>query len=679
MAQMWIKSIIRTCRSEGGTVTKKINTCLALTSHEDIKISRRTYFHSCAIPLYIKDRSYLPLVRLVHTDKPPFQKIDSTSFEEANQNGPEDEEPKLYNDRESNRGDENLYGRQTFSSRYDEGPQNRGNGFKEYENNSELGANLKDRDWRNVLLDTLKKDVFKPLPASKERPINDVLAFRETNRINVIHGEEDNALPNPIIEFEEAGFPEQILRKLINSGFKHPMPIQAQGWPVVMSGRDLIGIGQTGSGKTLGYLLPAIMHIAEHPTRAAAMRSRGQGPIALVLAPTRELAQQIHSVAISFGKGEQRIQSVCLYGGASKGPQMKTLNMGVDLVVATPGRLIDLLEHDATNLDRCSYVVIDEADRMLDMGFEPQIRKILGQVRPDRQMLMWSATWPDDVRDLADDILKAADAEKEKNYVHFNIGSTELEAAPTIEQHVELVEHHMKQRRLLDILRELRNENTDGTDNGFSRILIFCQTKKGADYIERIVRREGHTAASIHGDKTQLQRDHVLSRFRTGRTPILIATDVASRGLDVDDIECVINYDYPNTSEDYVHRIGRTGRAGKPGKAYTFLTEDDGRLANELVKVLQQAGQPVSEDLEEMALRSTKQKRQSPFEKRYHSKNVRSNRNWSSSEYKPNRYARKNDEYLGGIMDGSSANRNEGRLGYNRDFVRRPAKDQFDF
>ena len=557
--------------------------------------------------------------RLLNTSKSSDSYDGRSDFKSRRSSDPFDDDDEFRSRRYSDGSDDGYVKRERFSDKfadrrnYDsarsagrfESGENRGRDWA-------LGANLEDRDWESVGLVRLKKNVLQPHEESKDRSKEDVIAFRKENRISFPDAKEGSvSIPNPIIEFEEAGFPQDILVKLKSFGFKRPMPIQAQGWPIVMSGRDLIGIGETGSGKTLGFILPAIMHIINHPERLESKRSSTKDPIALVLAPTRELAQQIQAVAMQFGKGKHGIRTTCLFGGANKGPQIRALEQGVDLVVATPGRLIDLLEMNVTTLHRCSYLVLDEADRMLDMGFEPQIRRVLGQIRPDRQMLMWSATWPDDVRDLADDFLDAAHSEKAEEYVRMNIGSTELQAASSITQNLEFTNKQgfRKSDRLLDLLEKTRPENASSEDS-FKKVLIFAQTKKDVDFLERIIRREGYNASAIHGDKTQMQRDSVLSRFRSNRNPILVATDVAARGLDVSDIDCVINYEFPNNIEDYIHRIGRTGRAGKPGAAYTFLGEEDYKHVKELIKLLKKAGQNVPVDLEEMGDRFSTQRRE---------------------------------------------------------------------
>lgn len=363
------------------------------------------------------------------------------------------------------------------------------------------------------------------------------------------------------------------------AGFSSPTPIQAQTWPIALQNRDIVAIAKTGSGKTLGYLIPAFIHLRRLRNNPL------NGPTVLVLAPTRELATQIQDEAIKFGRSS-RVICTCLYGGASKGPQLKELERGADIVVATPGRLNDILDMKRIDFQQVSLLVLDEADRMLDMGFEPQIRKIVNEIPPRRQTLMYTATWPKEVRKIAGDLLV--------NPVQVNIGSVdELAANKSITQYVEVVPQMEKQRRLEQILRS--------QERG-SKVIIFCSTKKMCDQLSRSIGRN-FGAAAIHGDKNQGERDWVLNQFRNGKTPILVATDVAARGLDIRDIRVVINYDFPTGIEDYVHRIGRTGRAGATGIAYTFLSEQDWKYAADLVKVLEGANQIVPMEVREMALR----------------------------------------------------------------------------
>ncbi|KAK4417785.1 ATP-dependent RNA helicase-like protein DB10 [Sesamum alatum] len=400
-------------------------------------------------------------------------------------------------------------------------------------------------------------------------------SYRRRHEISVTG---DN-VPQPFSSFEGSGFPTEILREVQHAGFSAPTPIQAQSWPIALQGRDIVAIAKTGSGKTLGYLIPGFLHLKQRRNNPRL------GPTVLVLAPTRELATQIQDEAVKFGRSS-KISCTCLYGGAPKGPQLKDIDRGVDVVVATPGRLNDILEMRRISLHQVSYLVLDEADRMLDMGFEPQIRKIVKEVPSRRQTLMYTATWPKEVRRIAADLLV--------NPVQVNIGNVdELAANKAITQYVEVLSPMDKRRRLEQILR---------SQEPGSKIIIFCSTKKMCDQLAGSLTRQ-FGAAAIHGDKSQGERDHVLNQFRTGRSPVLVATDVAARGLDIKDIRVVINYDFPTGVEDYVHRIGRTGRAGATGVAYTFFCDQDSKHGSDLVKVLEGANQHVPVELREMASR----------------------------------------------------------------------------
>ncbi|KAL6431226.1 hypothetical protein ACFW04_007135 [Cataglyphis niger] len=438
------------------------------------------------------------------------------------------------------------------------------------------GANLRKPRWDLSRLEPFKKDFYIPHDAVQNRDPRIVEQYRVEKEITL----RGKNIPNPVFNFEEAGFPDYVLKEIKRQGFSEPTSIQAQGWPIALSGRDMVGIASTGSGKTLSYILPAIVHINSQPKL-----SRKDGPIALVLAPTRELAQQIQQVADDFGHSSG-IRNTCLYGGAPKGAQARDLDGGVEIVIATPGRLLDFLESGKTNLKRCTYLVLDEADRMLDMGFEPQIRKIIEQIRPDRQTLMWSATWPKEVKNLAEDFLK--------DYAQINVGSLQLSANHNILQIIDVCQDYEKENKLSTLLKEIMAESENKT-------IVFIETKRRVDEITRKMKRDGWPAVCIHGDKTQQERDWVLQDFRSGKAPILVATDVAARGLDVEDVKFVINFDYPSCSEDYVHRIGRTGRRQKTGTAYTFFTPNNANKANDLIQVLKEANQVINPKLLELA------------------------------------------------------------------------------
>jgi ATP-dependent RNA helicase DDX5/DBP2 len=308
----------------------------------------------------------------------------------------------------------------------------------------------------------------------------------------------------------------------------------------------------------------------------------GDGPIVLVLAPTRELAVQIKEECDTFGSSSE-IKNTVVYGGVKKHTQLRELRAGAEICIATPGRLIDHLEQGNTNLKRVTYLVLDEADRMLDMGFEPQLRKIVSQIRPDRQVLMWSATWPKEVQALANDYLQ--------DFYQVTVGSLDLSANKDVTQIIEVCTDMDKYRNLQRYLRE----NLSPKD----RVLVFVETKKGCDMLTRSLRSDGFQARAMHGDKSQEERDWALREFKGMQSTLLVATDVAARGLDVDDIRIVVNFDFPKEMDSYIHRVGRTGRAGKKGFAVSFFVPDkNARLARELVDILNRTSQNVPQELQ---------------------------------------------------------------------------------
>ena len=370
--------------------------------------------------------------------------------------------------------------------------------------------------------------------------------------------------------------PEYVLSEVLKCGFDKPTPIQSQGWPMALKGKNMVGISATGSGKTLAFLLPAMIHI-----NAQQYLKPGEGPIVLVLAPTRELAVQIKEECDKFGSSSE-IKNTVVYGGVPKSKQVRDLRQGVEIVIATPGRLIDHLEQGNTNLKRVTYLVLDEADRMLDMGFEPQLRKIVGQIRPDRQVLMWSATWPKEVQNLARDYLS--------DFYQVTVGSLDLAGNKDVTQMIDVCTDQDKYRNLLRYLKEHLSPK--------DRVLVFVETKKGCDMLTRSLRMDGFQARAMHGDKSQEERDWVLKEFKNCSSPLLVATDVAARGLDVDDIKMVVNFDFPNDTETYIHRIGRTGRAGKKGFAVSFfVSEKNGRMARDIIEILNRTSQTVPSEL----------------------------------------------------------------------------------
>lgn len=420
-----------------------------------------------------------------------------------------------------------------------------------------------------------EKNFYYEHPRVTARTVADVEREMTRREIRVVRGVN---VPKCVWTFEEASFPRYVHEDLARETFVEPSAVQSQAWPIALSGRDLIAVAETGSGKTLAYLLPAIVHVNAQPTLES-----GEGPIALVLAPTRELACQIELEVAKYAASSE-IKHTCVYGGVPRGPQVKALRSGgSEICVATPGRLLDFLDGGQTNLRRTTFVVLDEADRMLDMGFEPQIRRIMRQTRPDRQTLLFTATWPVEVREVAREFVRNDPVE-----VRVGGAGDGLLASKNVEQIV----HVMGPEEKYDALVSTLEKEMDG-----SQLLVFVETKANVDALTRRLRVEGWPALGLHGDKEQKERDWVLKEFREGASPIMLATDVASRGLDVDGIKLVVNYDFPKSVEEYVHRIGRTGRAGRAGKAHTFFTLNDGKLARELVEVLRSTGQKVPDAL----------------------------------------------------------------------------------
>lgn len=435
-------------------------------------------------------------------------------------------------------------------------------------------------------LPPIKKVFYREQPSITNMADEDVEKFRlDNNRIMVEnYGEsiQDRSIPNPVTTFAEAyaDYPE-IMEEMKKAGFVRPSPIQCQSWPVIMSGMDLIGIAQTGTGKTLAFLLPAFLHIDGQETP----RNERGGPTVLVLSPTRELALQIEAEVKKFHY--RGIKSVCVYGGGSRKGQIQVVQKGVEIVIATPGRLNDLLMNEIMDVRSVTYLVLDEADRMLDMGFEPEIRKILLDIRPDRQTIMTSATWPKSVQRMADQYMK--------DPMRVFVGSLDLNACHNVTQLVEVLDPAEKKERTLHFISQMTESD---------KVLIFVGKKIKADDIASDFMLSGIQGVQcIHGDREQIDREQALDDFKTGVAKILIATDVASRGLDIRGVTCVLNFDFPRNIEDYVHRIGRTGRAGKKGTSLTFVTREDWRMAHKLISIMVEANQEVPDELADMAQR----------------------------------------------------------------------------
>ncbi|KAG5673977.1 hypothetical protein PVAND_003973 [Polypedilum vanderplanki] len=443
------------------------------------------------------------------------------------------------------------------------------------------------------------KNFYKEHPKVSEMTQEEAEGYRlENNKISVARVFDENVpqerMPKPTIKFEYAfeHYPD-LLEEIKKQGFEKPSPIQSQMWPILLQGEDCIGISQTGSGKTLAFLLPALIHTDSQP-HPRGIQARG-GPNVLVLAPTRELAIQIEKEVAKYQF--RGIKAVCLYGGNDRKKQIEVVESGCEIIIATPGRLNDLVSANYIKIESITYLVLDEADRMLDMGFEPQIRKILLDIRDDRQTVMTSATWPSGVRRLASSYMK--------NPYQVVIGSLDLAATHSVTQRIEIIEEEEKYDRIIRFVNEEMTPN--------DKIIIFCGKKDRADNLSCEFVLKGILCQAIHGNREQSDREQALEDIKDGTVRILIATDVASRGIDIEDITYVINYDFPRNIEEYVHRVGRTGRAGRKGVSLSFVTRSDWSVAKELIEILEEANQEVPEELLEMSKRFEARKAREPM------------------------------------------------------------------
>ena len=367
-----------------------------------------------------------------------------------------------------------------------------------------------------------------------------------------------------LTSFADLGLAPPILKAVEDMGYTEPTPIQAQAIPVVLSGRDLMGGAQTGTGKTAGFTLPLLQKMLPHANTST---SPARHPIrALILAPTRELAAQVEESVRNYSK-YLALRSTQIYGGVNMDPQIAELRRGVEIVVATPGRLLDHVQQKTINLSRVEFFVLDEADRMLDMGFIPDIRRIIALIPKERQSLLFSATFPEDIKRLASELLR-------------DPVSIQVARRNAVAESVTHVVHPVAREHKRDLLVHLVKSR------GLHQVLVFTATRIGCNRLAWQLNREGVHAAAIHGDKTQSERTEALEQFKTGKVGVLVATDVAARGLDIDSLPCVINFELPNTPEDYVHRIGRTGRAGKEGEAISLVAPEEHEKLADIEKVI---------------------------------------------------------------------------------------------
>lgn len=406
-----------------------------------------------------------------------------------------------------------------------------------------------------------------------------------------------NEVPSHIITFDDIKLTEIIKNSIVLARYDKPTPVQKYAIPIIISGRDLMACAQTGSGKTAAFLIPILNQMYERgiapPPQRTHRRSKHY-PLGLVLAPTRELATQIYEEAKKFSY-RSRMRPAVLYGGNNASEQIRDLDRGCHLIVATPGRLEDMISRGKVALDNIRFLVLDEADRMLDMGFEPQIRRIVEQSNmppvKERQTLMFSATFPKAIQELASVFLH--------NYIFLAVGRVGS-TSENITQNIIWVDENQKRSHLLDVLTGFTQ--TQKNQDECSLTLVFVETKKGADALEEFLHQNHYPVTSIHGDRSQKEREEALKCFRSGDCPILVATAVAARGLDIPSVKHVINFDLPSDVEEYVHRIGRTGRMGNLGQATSFFNDKNRNISFGLLELLNETKQDVPNFLESAML-----------------------------------------------------------------------------
>ncbi|RCH93887.1 hypothetical protein CU098_000956, partial [Rhizopus stolonifer] len=412
----------------------------------------------------------------------------------------------------------------------------------------------------------IEKDFYQEHPDIAALDDMRVQAIRQELGLHVT----GHQVPKPCVSFGHFGFDEDLLNAVVKAGYTEPSAIQKQAIPVAMCGRDIIGIAKTGSGKTAAFVLPMLIHIMDQQELV-----KGDGPIGLILAPTRELAVQIYQETRKFAKA-YGLKVAAVYGGASKLEQFKDLRSGtVEILVATPGRLIDMIKMKATNLRRVSYLVLDEADRMFDLGFEPQVRSVCDNIRPDRQTLLFSATFQKRIEALA---------------------RTTGQANEDITQIVQVFEEDTMKWDWL--IYHLAGFCVGGS------VIIFVGRKDAVDTLSHNLNQAHFECVALHGDLQQFEREKVLGDFKSNKVKILVSTDVAARGLDIKTVKTVINYDIARDIDSHTHRVGRTGRAGEKGTAYTLITQKEDRFAGELVRHLETSGQIVPPELMSLAMKN---------------------------------------------------------------------------
>ncbi|XP_076129782.1 putative ATP-dependent RNA helicase DDX46 [Alosa pseudoharengus] len=435
---------------------------------------------------------------------------------------------------------------------------------------------LEPVDHQKIQYEPYRKNFYVEVPELAKMTPEEVNVYRLELEGIAVKGK---GCPKPIKTWVQCGTSMKVLNALKRQSYEKPTPIQCQAIPAIMSGRDMIGIAKTGSGKTIAFLLPMFRHIMDQRPL-----DEGEGPIAVIMTPTRELALQITKECKKFSK-PLGLNVVCVYGGTGISEQIAELKRGAEIIVCTPGRMIDMLGANSgrvTNLRRATYVVVDEADRMFDMGFEPQVMRIVDNVRPDRQTVMFSATFPRAMEALARRILTKP--------IEVQVGGRSV-VCSDVEQHVIVIEEDKKFLKLLEILGHYQEKGS---------VIIFVDKQEHADGLLRDLMKASYPCMSLHGGIDQYDRDSIINDFKNGACRLMVATSVAARGLDVKQLILVVNYNCPNHYEDYVHRVGRTGRAGNKGYAYTFITEDQARYSGDILKALELSGSAVPPELEKL-------------------------------------------------------------------------------
>ncbi|KAL1467968.1 hypothetical protein MTO96_041794 [Rhipicephalus appendiculatus] len=449
---------------------------------------------------------------------------------------------------------------------------------------SQVGRNLRPPVWNKVALPAFRKGLYREHIVTALRSASEVDGYRKDNDITVA----GRAVPKPILSFDEADFPECVRKVLRSQGLgSSPTVVQAQCWPVVLSGRDLLAVVAASSEKNfLAYVIPAVLHV-----RSQDPMPYGDGPIALVLASTRELARKVQQAFCRFDK-DSGVRTACLVPGEPKEAQLNQLEEGCEVWVATPGRLVALMEECKVNIRRCTFLVLDEMDRMLAMGFEQQLRLIVTNVRSDRQTLTWLRSRTREACQLADEFME--------DYVTVSVGEIGQQSQNRRAEHIVYVCDEVdKEDRLVALFEDILDDKRD-------KAVVFVETKGKVDDLVSSLRLRDWPAVGIHGKKTEQEREWALNALRFGTMLVLVATDVVARDLDVEDVRFVVNYDYPRTSDQYALRVKHAVRDDGKGRAYTFLTPTQSRNAEELMRILRDAGQEVPQELLKVARKTAR-------------------------------------------------------------------------